>query len=267
MSHIDLRQPEARLARYLSDLPEHRRRGVAQILVREPAMAPRLLDGRSCYSIARIDLDRVAGARQGSDGRYHLTSGQDPICDRGRKSRRHRQETHWWTDGQLIRIQAPPDGDPSGHRERTITWTVDLEGPLLDPAKIPDTLRCPLDRTYWPGYTEGASPIARVRNQLVQELGALCTICRQAYPVVIDHDHETGYVRGYLCRWCNSKVEFCTHTSGCAFSDYLDEPPASRLQIQHPQHRPRPPAADQVAQMLADPSSVALAKRAALEDT
>lgn len=268
MSQIDLRKPDARLARLLSDLPRHRRRGIARIFVQDPDNAVGLLDGSWCFSVARIDLDRVAGARQGSDGRYHLTPGQGPICDEGRKSRRHQQGLHWWTDGQLIRIQAPPGSDGSGRHARVVTWTVELDGPLLDPAKIPDNLRCPLDRSYWPGYIGGTSPIARVRHQLVRELGALCTICRQAYPVVVDHDHETGFVRGYLCRWCNSKVEFCTHVSGCSFGDYLDDPPASGLQVRHPQHRRRAHATDaQVARLLAEPSWVALPKRPPRERT
>lgn len=259
MSRIDLRRPEGRLARFLSDLPEHRRPGIARILVREPALAPRLLDGTSCFSVARIDLDRVAGARQGSDGRFHLTSGQDPICDEGRKSRRHRQGLHWWTDGRRISIQAPPGGDRSGHGARVVSWTVDLEGPLLDPAEIPDNLRCPLDRSFWPGHIGGTSPIARVREQLVRELGGRCAICQQAYPVVVDHDHESGLVRGYLCRWCNTAVEHCVHISGCAFGEYLDDPPAGSLGARHPHHRKRSRVTDdQVAQLLTQPTSVDL---------
>ena len=267
MTRIDLRQPEARLARFLSDLPEHRRPGIARALAREPSLAPRLLRGTSCGSVTPIDLDRVAGARHGSDGRYHLSSGQDPICDRGRKSHRHREDLHWWTDGQRIRLQAPPGSDRGRYEGRVIRWTVDLEGPLLDPAEIPDNLRCPLDRVYWPGYIRGTSPIALVRGRLVRELGDLCTICQQAYPVFVDHDHETGYVRGYLCRWCNSKVELCAHISGCAFGDYLDDPPARNLRIRHPHHRKRSRATDdQVAHLLTRPASVDLTEPHRLEE-
>lgn len=37
--------------------------------------------------------------------------------------------------------------------------------------------------------------------------GNLCAICG-AFPkqLVIDHNHETGAIRGLLCQWCNSRV-------------------------------------------------------------
>lgn len=33
--------------------------------------------------------------------------------------------------------------------------------------------------------------------------GGLCAICRQRRAVAVDHDHESGHVRGLLCNGCN----------------------------------------------------------------
>lgn len=33
-----------------------------------------------------------------------------------------------------------------------------------------------------------------------------CAVCEKEEFLVIDHDHETGEVRGLLCRGCNKKL-------------------------------------------------------------
>jgi hypothetical protein len=37
----------------------------------------------------------------------------------------------------------------------------------------------------------------------VSALGDLCAVCGTVEHLVVDHDHETGRVRGRLCRACN----------------------------------------------------------------
>ncbi|MCQ9384455.1 endonuclease VII domain-containing protein [Brevibacterium moorei] len=39
---------------------------------------------------------------------------------------------------------------------------------------------------------------------LVESQGGMCAICREAPPVAVDHDHQTGKIRGALCRKCNT---------------------------------------------------------------
>ncbi|HET7713537.1 MAG TPA: endonuclease domain-containing protein [Patescibacteria group bacterium] len=33
-----------------------------------------------------------------------------------------------------------------------------------------------------------------------------CAICDKEKPLVIDHDHDSGQVRGLLCRTCNTQL-------------------------------------------------------------
>jgi len=39
----------------------------------------------------------------------------------------------------------------------------------------------------------------------IEQLG-LCAVCHQAKPLCVDHDHQTGEVRGLLCTYCNKAI-------------------------------------------------------------
>lgn len=41
-------------------------------------------------------------------------------------------------------------------------------------------------------------------NQLKAKQGGLCAVCHEAEATQVDHDHETGRVRGILCLHCNA---------------------------------------------------------------
>ena len=48
-------------------------------------------------------------------------------------------------------------------------------------------------------YGIGAADVER----MIEEQGGVCAVCREGLPEHVDHDHETGRVRGILCFNCN----------------------------------------------------------------
>lgn len=48
-------------------------------------------------------------------------------------------------------------------------------------------------------------------DEILEEQGGVCKICKNLpgkYRLHVDHDHETGKVRGLLCVTCNSRLEW-----------------------------------------------------------
>jgi hypothetical protein len=46
-------------------------------------------------------------------------------------------------------------------------------------------------------------------NEILKEQGGLCACCKNPdyrKPLAIDHDHETGSIRGLLCHTCNNHL-------------------------------------------------------------
>lgn len=52
----------------------------------------------------------------------------------------------------------------------------------------------------------GITPEAYETMRVAQSLK--CAICRKAVTLVVDHCHETGKVRGLLCKHCNSVLGY-----------------------------------------------------------
>ena len=48
----------------------------------------------------------------------------------------------------------------------------------------------------------------REYNDLIKTHGGICAICSEPYPLMIDHDHKSGKVRGLICRRCNTGLGY-----------------------------------------------------------
>lgn len=46
----------------------------------------------------------------------------------------------------------------------------------------------------------------KTRQRILETHGAFCHICGSLSDLVIDHNHNTGLIRGILCRSCNTKL-------------------------------------------------------------
>lgn len=46
------------------------------------------------------------------------------------------------------------------------------------------------------------------RARMVEEQQGLCAICEKERPLVVDHCHDTGQVRGMLCVTCNLAIGY-----------------------------------------------------------
>jgi hypothetical protein len=78
--------------------------------------------------------------------------------------------------------------------------------------------------------------LAYVRLQLWHE--ERCALCgKKSGRLVDDHDYETGLMRGFLCRSCNTREGQSRDRSGC-FADYRSRPPAVILGVRVPYLHP-----------------------------
>lgn len=82
----------------------------------------------------------------------------------------------------------------------------------------------------WATRPEGADPHRRLHDWH----DGRCAVCGYRASLVTDHDHETGLVRGLLCRNCNAAEP---HDDGL-FEKYRDRSPASILGVSIRYHDP-----------------------------
>lgn len=92
--------------------------------------------------------------------------------------------------------------------------------------------------------------IPRIRLEIIKNQNGKCLICgRENQDWCLDHDHESGYVRGVLCRSCNAvegktRKAFIRYGLRKAGINYLDFLKNLRTYIQsietiyvHPKHK------------------------------
>ena len=84
--------------------------------------------------------------------------------------------------------------DPEKHRARAVAYRV------AHPERHHTAQKNSRRRSYGLEPCDYATAIAA--------RGPNCPICEKPSPPVIDHDHETGFVRGFPCNNCNAGLGF-----------------------------------------------------------
>lgn len=76
--------------------------------------------------------------------------------------------------------------------------------------------------------------------ELREHQAGLCAVCQRDIELVVDHDHDTGLVRGLLCFGCNISEGLCPEAPW--FVEYRRHPPAKSLglQVEYGRHLPAP---------------------------
>lgn len=181
----------------------------------------------------------------GSDGLFHLVRGNSEwfLCASTRTGRavkgRHPHEAYEWA---VTQTQLNADTRLRRSDWETVRWSVDAlpRSGFVDVFSVLSEYRCP--GGDWPPslrYTGRRTGLVMARRRVIDELGPDCSLCGDRWAQVLDHDHFTGMIRGYLCIDCNHRVDYCMHPSGCGYAEYLNGPPAAGLLLHHPEHRQR----------------------------
>ncbi|MET9765056.1 endonuclease domain-containing protein [Streptomyces sp. NPDC006372] len=153
-----------------------------------------------------FNLSGTTPAFTGSDGRHHLAR-DELLCgkDAGAGAWSHRKHCEWIEagDGPRERKGGRVDADVVwGGVEAT--WTVTRAGPGIDPGLVPKRERCiagPYELLHcWPPPRARTASVRRMRAALVDLRGPDCHLCGLYPGAVVDHDHETGLVRGLPVR-------------------------------------------------------------------
>jgi hypothetical protein len=171
----------------------------------------------------------------GDDGLFHFVTKGRLTC--------HFAGEHAAMEHRVARCGAV-GGFPTRRWRGLIRWDpAPVSGPV-DLLSVHPELQCPVPTSGWPGSLTGDGSrnsrlATQVRRVLVKKFGHGCMTCPNPWAAVIDHEHLTGHVRGYLCRDCNVRVDACSHPDDCPYADYLNAPPAATLGLVHPQHQQR----------------------------
>jgi hypothetical protein len=191
--------------------------------------------GRACdlqWGEAVASTGSTWSAVLGDDQRYHLAIDGTPRCLHPYKGNRRRVET-------LLHKARDRGSVPTGAvnvkptPRKTYTWEVTLTATAVDPSTVAHRNRCltSASRPHWPPHVDLTTIAGRQRHQLLTTYGPACHACGRRVATQTDHDHFTGVIRGMLCNFCNTMIDRCLHLTGCRWADYLNNPPATPLQM------------------------------------
>ncbi len=228
----------------LATLPEHRQRQwlwqllldmersdidtyIADRAARSTQCLRRQSDGRLVVSY--LSHLGAPTAQLGTDGLYHLTTDAGHWCE-GRTVRGSLLK-HWLDET----ASHPKSRQTRWGDGRFGEWRFSLTDTQVAPHTVPYDRRCPLlpRSSAWPPFANPANRRGQIYEVVFGTFGNLCAACGVTPATMIDHDHFTGIVRGVLCATCNQHVDWCPHRSGCVYAEYLNNPPAGRLQLQY----------------------------------
>ncbi|MCX3059563.1 endonuclease domain-containing protein [Streptomyces beihaiensis] len=195
----------------------------------------------------------------GDDGRAHLLRGDRMLCGEAETERGwlHKQhcDFHQDSDGAYERTSAAV---PAGFQLESVVaaWHVRPAQQRSGVFEVPPHERCrgAWHRTQhdWPPAPAKTAAVRRMRAALVEALGPYCHLCGLFPGRMVDHDHETGLVRGLLCALCNRSLEECPHVDCCPKAEYMARPPAAALGLSYPRHLEWNPSAARRAQVIGD---------------
>lgn len=142
-------------------------------------------------------------------------------------------------DGDGVFHLVGKDGDCGSSMTRTRCFVNRQLDPrsAIDPHQVRRSAQCPRASRVWPAYLGPGAQMAATKRKIAQACGGVCSLCRCRPCQLLDHDHLTGAIRGYLCRICNNQVDTCLHPADCPSHDYLVRPPLTHLGEQHPNHQ------------------------------
>jgi Recombination endonuclease VII len=114
-----------------------------------------------------------------------------------------------------------------------VCWGWPLELPSEEDAR-----RIFFERLKYPDLTPGQADVLWSLERAASGLGGesiladwqagRCAVCGRVRDLVLDHDHATGLVRGWLCNSCNT-TEGTNQEPGTIFSLYRERYPAAIL--------------------------------------
>lgn len=73
-----------------------------------------------------------------------------------------------------------------------------------------------------------------MKSELPENNG-ICSICFKEVRLVLDHDHGTGLVRGWVCRQCNAALAIFDEDPGAMgrMARYIAQPPLNDLNLSY----------------------------------